>query len=109
MLIKKVIYIWGEDSAGVAGMDVVTRADEKVFKKDNMLFGFTSSFRMGQIIRHCFKIPDRDPRTDVDTYLCRDFVSGLIDSFKEYGYNGKDKVGRYKDGIFFARICRQLI
>ena len=40
------VYIGG-DSAGVAGLDVRMRSDEKVFTKGNMIFGYTSSFRMG--------------------------------------------------------------
>jgi len=50
------VYIGG-DSAGVAGLDITTRKDEKVFQKENMIFGFTSSFRMGQILRYSFKNP----------------------------------------------------
>lgn len=49
------VYIGG-DSAGVAGLSLMKRADEKVFKKDEFIFGFTSSFRMGQLIGGNFQI-----------------------------------------------------
>lgn len=93
------VYIGG-DSAGVKGLDVVQRADEKVFKKGNMIFGFTTSFRMGQIIRYCFEIPDHDPRINDDQYLCNTFVSSLIKCFKKEGYSKKRDNGEVEGGTF---------
>ena len=74
---KGIVYIGG-DSAGVSGLDLRLREDEKVFLKNGMAFGFTSSFRMGQILRYCFTIPDQDPRKDDFSYLCTDFIDALI-------------------------------
>ena len=34
----------GCDSAGVAGLDMYGRADQKIFKVDNFIMGFTTSF-----------------------------------------------------------------
>lgn len=79
------VYIGG-DSAGVARLDVCIRTDEKVFKKGDMIFGFTSSFRMGQLIRYKLKIPDHDPRVDDYEYLCSSFIDELIKCFKDNGY-----------------------
>lgn len=79
------IYIGG-DSAGVSGWDIRHRADEKVFIKDNMIFGFTSSFRMGQLIRYSLKIPkQKKTQTDFE-YLCTDFISAVIECFSDNGY-----------------------
>lgn len=82
---KGKVYIGG-DSAGVSGYSLAHRADEKVFKKDNMIFGFTSSFRMGQILRYSLKIPDHDPRISDDEYMCTTFVDSIIECFKTKGY-----------------------
>lgn len=43
------IYMIG-DSAGVSNLDVTVRSDKKVFFNGDFLFGFTTSFRMGQIL-----------------------------------------------------------
>jgi hypothetical protein len=43
------IYLAG-DSAGVAGLDIRTRKDPKVFIRGFFGFGFTTSFRMGQLL-----------------------------------------------------------
>ncbi len=51
------VYIGG-DSAGVdAWHQLQVRGDPKVFRKSGHLFGYTTSFRFGQIVRHDFKAP----------------------------------------------------
>ena len=60
------VYI-GADSAGVYGMSLTVRADTKVFRKKKYLFGFTTSFRMGQLIRYAMKLPK--PRGDLDAFM----------------------------------------
>lgn len=50
--------VWiGGDSAGVGGLNLETRTDPKVFVNGDFLFGYTSSFRMGQILEHEFSPP----------------------------------------------------
>lgn len=44
--------ILGGDSAGIAGWHLQLRADEKVFRNGPYAIGFTTSFRMGQILRY---------------------------------------------------------
>lgn len=95
---NKKIYMGG-DSAGVAGYNLYIRADEKVFQKGNMIFGFTSSFRMGQIIRYSLKIPDHDPRIDDYEYLCTVFIDSLRKCYKNKGYKST-KDGVESGGIF---------
>ena len=50
------MYIGG-DRAGVAGLSLTVRADEKVFQNGEFLMGFTTSFRMGQLLRYSLKPP----------------------------------------------------
>ena len=94
------VYIGG-DSAGVSGFDLRIRQDDKVFAKNGMVFGFTSSFRMGQILRYSLSIPDHDPRTDDYAYLCTDFVDALIKCFKEKEY-ATIKNSEVSGGIFLV-------
>jgi hypothetical protein len=42
----------GGDSAGVSGLSLQVRADEKVFRNGPFVMGFTSSFRVGQLLRY---------------------------------------------------------
>lgn len=80
------IYMGG-DSAGVDDyMRIHIRKDPKVFIKEDFIMGFTTSFRMGQILQHVFVPPTYEEEKDVFGYMCRDFVSSLIDTFKGSGY-----------------------
>lgn len=79
------IYIGG-DSAGVAGYYLIKRADEKVFKKGEFVFGFTSSFRMGQLIRYKLSIPKVEEGQDIDDYLYTKFIDSVIKCFKDNQY-----------------------
>jgi len=80
------VYIGG-DSQGVDGwLGRAIRVDEKVFRKGRMIFGFTSSFRMGQILRYSFSPPSQKVDEDDYKYLCGAWVDSLISCLKDKGY-----------------------
>jgi len=79
------VYIGG-DSAGVDKYDVVVRKDTKVFRVKDFIFGYTSSFRMGQLIRFSFVPPQHDPDVDAYEYMCTLFVEELRKCLKDGGY-----------------------
>lgn len=65
----------GGDSAGVGGgYSLTVRSDRKVFKNQDFVMGFTSSFRMGQLL--AFHMHPPSPREGVDlmTYMVTDFI-----------------------------------
>lgn len=82
------VYIGG-DSAGVAGYSLTVRADKKVFKNGDFVMGFTSSFRMGQLLAHAFTPPKRHPDTDVYKFMVTSFVDAVRDCLKTGGYAEK--------------------
>ena len=85
------VYIGG-DRAGVAGVSHLRiREDEKVFKKNGFVFGYTSSFRMGQLIRFKFDPPKHRPEEKDDfEYMCTDFIDELRQCLKDGGYSKND-------------------
>lgn len=84
--------VWmGGDSAGVGGYDMTIRADQKVFRNGPMLFGFTSSFRMGQLLRYALTVPDRHPNTDIDKYMVTTFIDAVRECLKGHGWAEKEK------------------
>lgn len=86
-----VVYM-GADSAGVAGLDLTIRADQKVFINGEFLIGFTSSFRMGQLLRYAFKPPKYyEDEKDLYAYMVTDFVNAVRTCLKDGGYAQKDK------------------
>lgn len=79
--------IWmGGDSAGIAGLDLTVRADQKVFRNGPMLFGFTSSFRMGQLLRYSFEVPDHPEGMDTTEYMSTVFINAVRKCLKDYGW-----------------------
>lgn len=82
--------VWmGGDSAGVAGWSLTVRSDVKVFRNGPMLFGFTTSFRMGQLLRYALTVPDHDPRVDVNKYMATTFVDAVRECLKSHGWASK--------------------
>lgn len=82
---NKVLYIGG-DSAGVCGIDIRIRKDEKVFRNGNVIFGFTSSFRMGQLLRYKLEIPKQKKSQSNFEFLVTDFIDAVRKCLKESGY-----------------------
>ena len=80
----------GGDSAGIAGLNVTVRKDPKVFKVGNFVFGFTSSFRMGQLLQYSFTPPDHDPRVNVDKYIRTEWLNSVRKCFESGGYMRKN-------------------
>ena len=85
-----IVYIGG-DSAGVSGLDVTIRKDEKVFRKGKFVFGFTSSFRMGQLLRYNLIIPEKNKKISDEEYMTTLFIDAVRDCLKEGGYTEIDK------------------
>lgn len=85
--------VWiGADSAGVSGdWGLSVRKDGKLFRNGQMLFGFTSSFRMGQLLQHALTIPDHDPRVVVEKYMATTFINAVRECLKSNGWASKDK------------------
>jgi len=80
------VYIGG-DSAGVGdGLRIHERKDTKVFKVGKFLIGYTSSFRMGQLLRFKLKVkPQTKSQTDYK-YMCTYFIDAVRKCLKDNGY-----------------------
>jgi ATP-dependent protease HslVU (ClpYQ) peptidase subunit len=95
--------VWiGGDSAGVAGLDVDVRADEKVFRNGEMLIGFAGSFRMGQLLRYAWD-PPTTPTAERDDmgFLVVDVMDSVRALLEQHGYlKKKHDVETLDDGLF---------
>ena len=97
---KGKVYIGG-DSAGVGGLGLTLRADEKVFRNGLFIFGFTSSFRMGQLLRYKFSPPRQKLKQSDVEYMSTDFVDAVRKCLKDGGY-AKVKENAETGGIFIV-------
>ncbi|MCW4581987.1 hypothetical protein [Gluconacetobacter entanii] len=91
------------DSAGVAGLDLSLRKDSKVFRAGDVVMGFTSSFRMGQLLQYNLSAPRYHPDVDLFTYMVTAFIPAVRDCLKSGGYtyvdNNKEHGGCFLVGI----------
>jgi ATP-dependent protease HslVU (ClpYQ) peptidase subunit len=78
------VYLGG-DSAGVSGLDINVRKDRKVFNNGEFVMGFTSSFRMGQILQYDF-VPPKVDEDDVMRYMVKKFIPEVRKCLKDAGY-----------------------
>lgn len=95
----------GGDSAGVGGYSLTVRADSKVFVNGPYVMGFTSSFRMGQLLRHSFKAPE--PDGDLEAFMATTFVDGVRETLQTGGWLKKESE-REEGGIFLVGVAGRL-
>ena len=79
--------VWiGGDSVSASGWQVRSMRHSKVFRVQEFLIGYTSSFRMGQILEHHLSVPAQDGQCDVK-YLVTQFIPSVRDCFKEHWFD----------------------
>lgn len=93
----------GGDSAGVAGLDIITRKDRKVFRVGDFALGYTTSFRMGQLLAFGFEPPHRKPEVDPYEYMVTSFIDAVRARMKEHGFakveNNQESGGEFLVGV----------
>ena len=94
------IYMGG-DRAGVGGYSLRVRDDTKVFRTGDFVFGYTSSFRMGQLIRFKFSPPKHHPDVEDFAYMCTSFIDTLRECLRDGGY-AKDSNNVETGGTFLV-------
>lgn len=96
----------GGDSAGVGDhYSLTVRADAKVFTNGPYVMGFTSSFRMGQLLRWALKAPE--PDGDLEAFMATTFVDAVRDCLREGGWISKESE-RERGGDFLVGIRGRL-
>lgn len=95
--------VWiGGDSAGVGGYSLSVRTDPKVFLNGEFIFGYTSSFRMGQILEYDFTPPTPQESEGGMAYMVRKFIPAVKSALKSGGYqtneSGEDRGGTFLVG-----------
>lgn len=80
--------VMGADSASVDDhLSLTVVADDKVFERGPFLIGFTSSWRMGSLLRYGAFDPDtRTADDDVDAFMHTRFIDAVRSCLKQGGY-----------------------
>ena len=78
----------GADSAGTDGaLRQTIRADEKVFVLGPFVMGFTSSFRMGQLLRYKLTVAEQPSTLSDLEFLHTWFIDAVRTTLKDGGYS----------------------
>ena len=85
------VWIGGDSAGGDSRYGLVVRSDRKVFRNGAFIFGFTSSFRMGQLLAFKLKPPKRHPDDNLMEWMTTEFIDEVRKTLKEGGYAKKDK------------------
>jgi ATP-dependent protease HslVU (ClpYQ) peptidase subunit len=96
----------GADSGGVGGWTLNIRKDAKVFANGPYIIGFTTSFRMGQILRWTLK-PPAPGKGSLERFMCTTWVDTARKALSEGGWATKE-AEREVGGVMLVGIRGRL-
>jgi hypothetical protein len=103
------VWIGGDSAAVNPDWHLRVGAEPKVFRSGAFVVGYTSSFRMGQLLAHALCPPERPAGRDLMTYMVTDFVDTVRDCLKDGGFaraeNGVESAGEFLVGIEGRLFC----
>jgi ATP-dependent protease HslVU (ClpYQ) peptidase subunit len=111
------ILMAGDSAAvSVSCHSIMGRSDEKVFVKGPFVFGYTSSFRMGQLLRYKLTVPEQKKNQEDYEYMVTTFIDAVRECFTEGGYlkkeNNKEQGGfflvGYKGELYYVESDLQI-
>ena len=101
--------IIGADSASASGWDSWVTRLRKVFRRGDFLIGYTTSFRMGQLLQHNLKVESqREDQEDLE-FLVTTFIDAVRRCLKDGGYvkveHNVEEGGRFLVGYRGKMYC----
>lgn len=86
------VYIGG-DRLGSNGFIKHVGSQPKVFRNGDFIFGYTTSFRMGQLLQHHWSQPIRSMGKTDESYIYVDVVESIRELYKDKQYDLKGNEG----------------
>jgi ATP-dependent protease HslVU (ClpYQ) peptidase subunit len=99
------VYIGADSAAATSGWTVRASALQKVFRHGSFLIGYTTSFRMGQILQYEVDYPEAEVYDE--TYMVTRFVPAVREKLKNLGYTKIDN-NQEEGGDFLVGVAGQL-
>jgi ATP-dependent protease HslVU (ClpYQ) peptidase subunit len=94
------VYV-GVDSAAVQGWTRRESRVNKVFRRGPFLIGYTTSFRMGQVLEHHLEVPRQLAGQSDEAYMVKHFIESARTLLKEKGFT-KIESNSEKGGQFLV-------
>ena len=80
------VFLGADSGATGSSFNKVVRKDPKIYRIGEFLIGFTSSYRMGQILGYSLAPPIHSEGMTIEEYLCTLFVDHVRDLLKTKGF-----------------------
>jgi len=88
--------VWmGGDSAGSSGYSIYTYKNPKVFINNKFIIGYTTSFRMGQLLEYEFSPPDEIVGESDLKYMIKRVVPVIKSLFKSHDFDTENIGGNF--------------
>jgi len=100
-LVENGVVYMGSDSASSNGWTIGAVSHPKLFDKGEFLIGYTSSFRMGQILEKYFAPPKQTKDEGNYEYLIGKVVEHVREIFKDHAF-AETKDGAESGGTFLV-------
>lgn len=91
------VYIGGDQVASDPAC-MTNRRDEKVFRLGKMLIGYSSSYRLGQIVRYRLQLPEHPAGMSDMAYMVTMFVESLRSCQRDSGVLSKTNEVEVSEG-----------
>lgn len=92
------VYMGG-DSIGISEHSKCQRNDPKVFKLGQFLIGFTTSYRMGQLLKYSLRIPQQTDNQSDFEYMVTTFIPKVRECLETGGFEDD---GGIRGGVFLV-------
>jgi len=82
------VYLAG-DVQGTGWNNKIVHTEPKVYKKNDVIFGYTTSYRFGQIIEHHIDVPlIPEDKSKIYQWICTQFIPNIRQTLTEHEYEG---------------------
>ena len=103
--------VMGADSIGSDGWTKGIIASPKIFtiktSSNRLTIGYTSSFRMGQILQYHLKVPPHDFNIGDEEYIVTKLIPAIRSTLKDHGYS-KVENNVERGGVFLVGYRRSI-
>ena len=103
---KDRVYL-GADSSSVQGWLCRPTKVRKLFRRGPFIIGYTTSFRMGQLLEHQLDVPKQEAGQGDQEYMVNNFVEAARGLFKDKGFS-KVESNHESGGVFLVGYRGQL-
>lgn len=90
------------DSLGSGGGRKNSYRNKKIFQRESFLFGYTGSFRAGQLLQYSLWIPPRKVGQNLDDYLHVDLVNAVRSTYETHKFEDYSEFLIVAEGRIFT-------